>query len=195
VSPNSNFALLSEKEKQFLFTFTSKLKAESVVLEVGTFLGGSASIMASANAEITIHTVDNYNDGHDRHKPYVVDMLQEALGNEPRSLESVQKLLSNHKNIVLHKGKSPIDFQDWTASIDVYFEDGLHFNPIFTQNIEFWTKFLKKDGYLILHDYRPFLPDGHPSKIFDVINWVDQASDYDIVDQVDSLIVLKRRVV
>jgi predicted O-methyltransferase YrrM len=193
VSPKSKFALLSEKEKFLLFNFTTKLKAKSVVLEVGTFLGGSAVIMASANPKITIHTVDNYYDGHDRNKPKVADMLREALGDAPRSLESVQTLVGNYKNIVLHKGKSPIDFQDWNSPIDVYFEDGWHSNPIFTQNIEFWTKFLKKDGYLILHDYRPFLPDDHPSKMFDVIKWVDQvSSDYQVVDQVDSLIIFKK---
>ena len=187
--------MLMPKEKHFLFSFASKLKAESIVLEVGTFLGGSASIMASSNPKINVHSVDIYKDSHDRHKPEIADMLREALGDEPRTLQSVQNLLTKYKNITLHQGKSPVDFYNWDTPIDVYVEDGTHINPGLGQNIEFWTKFLKKDGYLILHDHRPFLPDGHLSKFIDVINLVKQlSSEYEVVDQMESLIVLKKLV-
>jgi hypothetical protein len=192
---HSKFALMTQGEKHFLFMFALKLKPESVILEVGTFLAGGASIMADANAGIIVHSVDNYNDKHDRHRPEVVDMLREALGDETRSLQSVQSLVSKYKNIKLHKGNSPTDFNDWDTPIDVYFEDGVHTNPGFGNNVEFWTKFLKKDGYLILHDHRPFLPDGHASKFIDVINLVKQLSpQYEVVDQMESLIVLKKLV-
>jgi hypothetical protein len=191
---HSKFAMLDQKEKHFLFDFTSKLKADSVILEVGTFLGGSASIMASSNPKITVHSVDNYNDTHDRHKPEIVDMLQRALGDKSRTLESVQDLVSKYKNVRLHKGNSPVDFQNWDIPVDVYVEDGSHANPVFQNNVNFWTKFLRKDGYLILHDHRPFLPDGHPSKFPDVINLVKDLSDYEVVDKVESLIVLKKLV-
>jgi hypothetical protein len=188
------YALLSNNEKLFLFNFVSGLKSNSIILEVGTFLGGSAAIMASSNPQIIVHTIDDYNDRHDRHKQSVSLMLLESLGENPRTKENVELLLKDYKNIFFHKGKSPDNFKNWETPIDVYFEDGLHRNPTLENNVNYWTKFLSKNGYVIFHDHRPFLETDHPSRFEDVIDIVQRlSSNFEIISQEESLIILQQK--
>lgn len=189
-----NLGIMTEKEKQFLGKFISKIPEKSIVIEVGTFLGGSAAIMSRANPEILIHSFDNYNDRHDRHKRNIDDLLHNVLGRNPRTIEAVSNILKNFKNIKLYKGTSPYDFYDWKDPIDVYFEDGFHKNPVLKDNVTFWKQFVKPNGYIIFHDHRPFLEKGHPSRFEDVIQLVEELStSFYKVNSVDSLIVLQKK--
>jgi len=187
--------LMMDLEKKYLHELATLIPNEGIVLEVGTFLGASSSIMAHANPNITIHTIDMYWDDHDRDRPWVQDILNSALGkSQPRTLESVFKLVSEYKNIKLYKGFSPKDFLYWNIEIDLYFEDGFHTNPRLENNINFWSKFIKSGGYLVLHDHRPHLPIEHSSRFVDTetcaIDLLNKG--YKKIDQIDGMLILQK---
>jgi SAM-dependent methyltransferase len=190
----SKFALMSEKEKLFLFDFVSKLKGNVTILEIGTFLGASAAIMAASNSNAVIHSIDNYDPKHDTHKAIVAEMVREALGKPKRSIDSVKNLIKEYSNVNLYHGKSPKDFLTWDRQFDLYLEDGTHENPILASNIKFWCRFLKPNGYLMLHDYRPFHKLNHPSRFQDVIDLADELlhSGFEKIDCIDGLLTLRK---
>ena len=195
ISKNHSFALMITTEKEYLHQLATLIPNGGVVVEVGTFLGGSASIMAHANPNITVHTIDTYWNNHGRHKPYVQELLNSVLGElQPRTFESVSKLVNDYKNIKLHKGISPKDFRDWNTEIDLYFDDGFHENPWLEQDINFWTKFIKHGGHLVLHDCRPYLPIDDQGRFVDVedcaINLLNNG--YKKIDHIDGLLVLQK---
>jgi len=56
------FALLNANEANLLYSFIKKLPKDSIVVEIGSALGGSSSIMATANPEIKITSIDPFID-------------------------------------------------------------------------------------------------------------------------------------
>ena len=160
----SQFAFMDRLEKELLAELSSSLPENAVIVEVGTFMGGSASILANANPSATVTCYDLYED--DPHKRYRAEpqykLFDQMLGmtDAPRTFENVKKLMSGIPNVVLNKCKSP-DGITWDKPIDLYFEDGIHMNPRLNMNIEFWRQHIKIGGYLVLHDYRPHFPADH----------------------------------
>jgi hypothetical protein len=188
--------LMDGLEKVALHVFCQGLPADARVLEMGTFMGGSSAIMANANRNITIDSIDAYVDQHDRDNPAINSMLEKYLGKgNPRTIDRVQDLLLQYTNIKLHQGYSPRDFETWDSEIDVYFEDGLHHDPYLTNNIKFWLPKLKSNGYLVLHDYRPFLPESHRGRFKDLERIVDSllVADYEQVAKISSLLILRKK--
>ena len=60
MSPNHEFSLMTLVEKFLLEKISKQLPANSIVVEIGTYLGGSASILACANPNISVHSYDLY---------------------------------------------------------------------------------------------------------------------------------------
>ncbi len=54
---------------------------------------------------------------------------------------------------------SPRDFRSRDRKIDLFSEDSVHQNPTLTENIDFWSSFLKLTGIACGDDYRPRLPN------------------------------------
>jgi hypothetical protein len=184
-------------EKFLLIQLSRSLAPESVVVEVGSYLGASAAIMSHANPLVDVHCFDPFEDADFRQDDgYGRALLAAALGPDtPRTLEGVQTLLKDYDRIHLHQGYSPWDFPDWTTPVDLYFEDGMHQNPEFSANIDFWSSKLKLGGLMAIHDHRYWLEPGVPLHFFDVINKVaelrsDPAWLY--LGQIYSLVVFEK---
>lgn len=188
--------LMDGLEKVALHIFAQGLSANSKIVEVGTFMGGSSAIMANANPNINIDSIDAYVDQHDRDNPAINSMLDKYLGNGgKRTVDKVRDLLVQYKNIKLHSGYSPRDFENWNTEIDVYVEDGLHHDPYLTNNVKFWLPKLKSNGYVVFHDYRPFLPAGHRGRFKDLERIVDNLlnTDYEQIAKISSLLILQKK--
>lgn len=188
--------LMDGLEKVALYVFAQGLPQGSRLVEIGTFMGGSSAIIASANPNIIVDTIDAYVDRHDRENPAINSMLEKYLGTGvPRTIDKVQELLLQYTNVKLHQGYSPRDFESWNTEIDVYVEDGLHHDPYLTNNINFWLPKLKSKGYLVLHDYRPFLPIGHRGRFQDLERIVDKLlqTEYEQVAKINSLLILQKK--
>jgi hypothetical protein len=170
LSPHHVFCIMNIKEKNFLSSLVNTLCDNAVVVEIGTYLGGSASIMAYSNPRINIHSFDNYDQREFglRHS----SMMQLALDGNARTLYNVSNVLKLYPNIHLYEKNSP-DNISWDAEIDLYLEDGNHWNPRLLSNLQFWSKKIKINGYAVLHDYRPWLPEGHNERAPDVESGID----------------------
>ena len=191
------YGLMQYDEKFLLVQLSRSLAANNVVVEVGSYLGASAAIMSHANPLVDVHCFDPFEDADPRQNDgYSRALLAAALGPDtPRTLEGVQTLLKDYDRIHLHQGYSPWDFPDWTTPVDLYFEDGMHQNPEFSANIDFWSSKLKLGGLMAIHDHRYWLEPGVPLHFFDVINKVaelrsDPAWLY--LGQIYSLVVFEK---
>ena len=49
-------------------------------------------------------------------------------------------------NITQHKGYSPKDFLDWSEPVDLFFDDAVHTNPIFLENLQYWGNWSNRAG-------------------------------------------------
>ena len=172
LSPNHKYALLRPIEKLFLHHFAKGLEANTTILEVGTFLGGCAAIMAHANSNINITTIDQYDSyPWNPNQEKMIDLASNGT-KKNRDLKLVQDI-NQYSNITFLHGKSPIDFDHWSNMIDIYIEDGTHSGKILADNVAFWTNKLKNKGYILLHDYRTYLPIDHKLRFKDVENHVN----------------------
>jgi len=115
-----------------------------VVVELGTYTGESAKIIASVAKEI--YTVDVYD------IPIKSDFGEECKVNY--SYEDNLRKFSNYKNIHIIKAVS------WQAaenfdnnSLDVVFVDASHIQSNVTRDAINWKVKLKKGGLMLFHDY------------------------------------------
>jgi SAM-dependent methyltransferase len=76
------------------------------------------------------------------------------------SLQNFLNYTSDCPNIVPMRGASPGDFADWPQeSLDLIFLDGVHHNPGFREDLNFWYWRLKPGGTLCGHDCARTHPD------------------------------------
>ena len=183
------------KEKILLLLLANKLTNDSTVVEVGTYLCGSAVIIAEANKNCKLFCFDTFDD-----LPTVsnhAQLIKNSLGEgKSRSLENVKEFIKEYKNINLIKvdGRDSI-VNDWNKMIDLYFEDGNHWEPTLSKNIEYWTQWVKSNGYMILHDYRPHLKEGTWGRFPDVekvVAKLRQDKQWKFIDFVDSMAIFQK---
>lgn len=213
LSPLNTLALSGVDERVMLHDFAANLPSNAVIAEVGTFMGGSAAIMAHANPTAKIHCFDLFEDdphlkyrGDNQYKEFnrLLSELEQfqlfqarLLSGEvtpARSLDNVRLILARYANIQLYKGRSPEAFKTWSTVLDVYFEDSMHSNPSLSKNVRFWEPKVKPHGFVLLHDYRPHLPLDHYHRFIDVEAEHDRllSMGYTRVSHVGGLVVLKK---
>lgn len=149
-------------EIDLLLDFINKLPKSPVIVEIGTYLGGTTVRIADKRPDARITTIDCCNDGDNWIPPYnkyVQEYLVEEVLNGPVTREHLINNVKRYDNINFVEGYSPYCAQDWNVEIDLYFEDGNHGNPYLHNNLIFWSKFVKNGGYLAAHDYCIECPD------------------------------------
>ena len=85
-----------------------------------------------------------------------------GVGNSLRlafGLDTFHRHTADCVNIVALPGYSPTDLTDWNLPLDIYFDDSVHTNPVFRQNLEFWLQHVKPNGILCGHDHSSQFPD------------------------------------
>ena len=123
------------------------------IVEVGSLFGSSSWAWAkSVDPSVTVYCIDPWekNEG--------VRSIEARYG-ITYGIEQFKRNTSDCLNIRPLQGYSPINFQDWSDPIDLYFEDAVHVDPILTQNLNFWSGKLKPSGIICGDDYRPRFPD------------------------------------
>jgi hypothetical protein len=206
----SLFSITTYYERLLLHTFVKELPNNSVIIEIGSALGGTSCLMADANIKNTIHCVEAFSENmvdiYNSNKEIFAELIgywfnihNIPIGknnwikiiDEYFLIDNTGKLVfeyitKNFNNITLHKAFSPADIQYWNTPIDVYFEDATHYNPELNSNIEFWKNFVKPGGYIVGHDYR--------TNTSDVIQEFNNLiySGYNLITKVDSLIILQK---
>lgn len=169
---NHPASLMPIQDKKLLVAIAKLLKPDSIVLDNGTFLGNSATILAYANPNIKIISMDSYEYGgvgslwDEKQANYWsyddIGLTEYVCGkNKKRNLKNVASAdVNSFKNILFLEGKSPYSFKEPEKNpteIDVFIEDSTHNEPNFSDNLNYWNPKIKKNGLLVLHDYRPYL--------------------------------------
>jgi hypothetical protein len=163
ISPNHSAALMHYSEKFALHYLAFHLPKKSTVVEIGSFLGGSAAIMSFANPDISIVGVDAF----DQNQHTVVEdqqlMIERVYGKgKIRSQENAQRWINSFStNVTFVQALSPYNCEHLNVAsqeIDVYFEDAVHADPGLEKNINFWFPKVKSGGLVLMHDFRPWMP-------------------------------------
>lgn len=173
-------SLLPIQDKKLLVAIAQLLEPNSIVFDNGTFLGNSATILAYANPNIKIISMDSYEYGgvgslwDEKQATYWsyddIGLTESVCGkNKKRNLKNVASAdVNDFKNILFLEGKNPYSFKEPEKNpieIDVFIEDSTHNDPNFSDILNYWNPKIKKNGLLVLHDYRPYLDHKKAMKI------------------------------
>lgn len=176
-------------EIETLLSIVQFLPTNATIVEIGTYLGGSTVRLAEAMPNASITTVDCCEDGSNWNPPYneyVQKYLVDQVLLEPVSKKHLFNNIARFSNITFIEGYSPDCINNWDKEIDLYFEDGNHFNPYLKRNLMYWSNFVKVGGYLAAHDYCDECPD----TIIEIDNMIDRGWKKILQDR--RLIVLKK---
>lgn len=119
---------LNPKEAELLFEYASK--SVDTIVELGTFNGGSAILMASANESEWVVSVD--------------------INPNPIAKSNVDA--SGLKNLRLLSGNSRS--VEWHGPVGLLFVDADHKPKSVEQDIATWSPFVVGGGYCALHDIK-----------------------------------------
>lgn len=129
------------------------LPAGSVVVELGTYVGGTAQMIARANPTITIHSIDlNKYDGFEKH--HIFTDLQKRYNLydlKTSDLLEIQKLhTEDYPNIILHTGESTdLDINN----IDVALVDDNKLEEGTLENLRYLWPRIKTGGFVFGDDF------------------------------------------
>lgn len=124
-------------EAEFLYENAVKIPKKGIIVEIGTFQGASAVVLAKTQRQI--FTIDRYEEFDDYH---------------PTTLAEVKDKLKEFESITVLKGESESFAKIWNKPIDLIFIDGNHSYEGVKQDIENWLPHLKKKGRMMFHDYQ-----------------------------------------
>lgn len=144
---------MSEEELAFIARLAKRVPVGGRVLELGSLFGRSSWTWAkNVDQTATIFCVDPW-----KNESWIA-ALEKQYGTI-YSIDTFHKNTAEFTNIVALPGYSPNDLTDWNLPLDVYFDDSVHTNPTFRENLDFWISHVKPGGILCGHDYSPQFPD------------------------------------
>ena len=161
---------MPESELQILEQLATTIPAHGRMVEIGPFLGRSSWCWAkSAHPTVKVTCLDIWNPKeHPYYPPATIgdpnalnpeygsaDNLDEVVG----TLENFRRYTRDCHNIEAIRGASPYDFKDWQEPLDLVFLDGVHHNPIFWDDLNFWFWKLKPGGICCGDDCARTHPD------------------------------------
>lgn len=137
------------------------------VLEIGTYCGRSAILLAAAAREAgtVALTVDHHRGseeqqpGWEYHDPTLVDQEVGRMDTLPRFRRTLHAAgLEDH--VVALVGRSPQIAALWGGRLGLVFIDGGHTDEHATGDYEGWARHLAPEGLLVVHDVFPDPADG-----------------------------------
>lgn len=144
---------VTEYQLKAIEAVASLAPKNGIVVEVGSLFGRSSYGWAkSVDQSVTVYCIDPWSTGGAPHSMAV------QLGVD-YSLEQFKKHVAGCDNIKPVVGYSPKDFSDWSEKVDIFYDDAVHTNPGFRQNIDFWAQHLKPSSVVCGDDYRFRFPD------------------------------------
>lgn len=154
--------LSSEADSDAVRHLAKSLDPDSVVVEIGSCLGGSAKLMMDSNNTIRkLYCLDEgWKTGLSTGLP-MMDLLREPwqLDRYPTTYEFAKHYLSTDPRIQMIPCDSPYEVQWWSEMVDMVYEDSSHNNPQLRDNLQFWYQWLKPGGLYAGHDYGPNYPE------------------------------------
>jgi len=136
----NNIPFMLSLEPEVISEIICKLPPSPSILEIGTFRGLSAIMMAKARPDVTVLTIDPH------------------IGIESSNLtSSYEEVISNLKKAQVQDRVKhfPISSKDFVPSspVDILFIDGDHSFAGVSFDYHKFKPFVKKGGFIIFHDY------------------------------------------
>lgn len=199
-SPLKSSGLSTLHDKYIVHKIAQIQPAGSIAVEVGTYLGALAALMAHANSNLTVHSYDLFDDV--KYDPRHDQLVAGALGAHPsrpwagksRTLENVKEYLSRYSNIHLHK-VNPLKQIVFDDKINLFIEDSSHRDPQLAESLNFWLPKVNVNGYVLLHDHRPWLPLDNWLRFVDVekhVNILANNTSWNYLGNFDCFAIFQR---
>lgn len=147
---------VSGKAAYHMAFLSSNMKNNANLVEVGVYMGRSSYLLSEPlrNKSGKLHCIDLFDcSGDDFSIGYYLRGLKSSgLQNlEEVFVENIRKF-KLQDIIVVHKGSSKIISASWNEPIDLLLLDGDHSRKGAEDSYSEWEPFLRKGGYLILHN-------------------------------------------
>jgi hypothetical protein len=161
---------MPESELRIIEQLAATIPPGGAMVEVGPFCGRSSWCWAkSADPSVTVYCLDIWDPSQHPYTPPsslssdgaaqgdfgVAESVEQTVG----TLENFKRNTRDCPNVVAMRGASPRDFRDWNTPLDLVFLDGVHHNPIFWEDLNFWFWKLKPGGVCCGDDCARTHPD------------------------------------
>ncbi len=162
---------MPESELKTLEQLALTVPPYGTMIEVGSFCGRSSWCWAkSVHPTVKVKCLDIWDPSqHPFHPPAVIGESEEfhqdfgvanSLDEVTGSLENFKQYTTDCPNIEAFQGASPYDFKSWPEqSANLIFLDGVHHNPTFCDDLNFWFWRLIPGGILCGDDFARTHPD------------------------------------
>jgi predicted O-methyltransferase YrrM len=147
---------MREAEAVALAAYSSRLPADAVIVEIGSFLGGSAIVLAGARKlqrSGQVHCIDPFDASGDPFSAPIYKIIGATRGG---SLQ--QRFAANIRKaglrgwVVAHPGTDSAIAATWDAPIDMLFLDGDQSPAGARAAYANWAPFLKNKGIIAIHN-------------------------------------------
>jgi len=130
-------------------------RAEKVIVEIGTGYGASATLLLSASGpDVRVYSIDAF--VPDSHGGWTssIDRVMDSIINAITKLHRLDMAL----RFTLLAEPCEKVVRKWVRPIDLLYIDGDHQYDAVRRDFEDWIPFVKKGGFIILHDSRRIVP-------------------------------------
>jgi predicted O-methyltransferase YrrM len=136
------------------------LDDDAVIVEIGSFFGGSAVIMAGARklkGSGKVHCIDPFDGSGDRFStPYYSEIIAGTPDRSPREhFDRNIRLAGLARWVQVHPGTAVEIAANWTTPVDMLFFDGDQSPAGVRAAYEAWSPWLKPGGTIALHNSNP----------------------------------------
>ena len=147
----------------------SSLPTDAVIVEIGSFLGSSAVLLAGGRMVAgsgVVHCVDPFDGSGDAHSVPVYRQITDELSESIRVRFDRSVIDAGvAARVMVHEGPAEQVGATWTSAIDMLFLDGDQ-SPLGARSAyDIWSPFLKPGGIIAIHNSadRQYSPehDGH----------------------------------
>ena len=147
---------MSRGELQALEKIARDVPEKGIVVELGSLYGRSSFTWGTTvRPSVSVYCIDPWE--RDR---WIIELVEKSTPDcPPFSHEQFRRFTRGIPTITPIIGRSPQDVRSWSRKVDVYFDDSLHHNPGFRQNLYFWLRHMKPGGIMCGHDYSAKWPD------------------------------------
>ncbi len=167
------YGQLQVEEGNALYKCAKKFSPK-VLLEIGSYKGKSANFfLRGMSHDAILHCVDTWqNDAMTEGKYNTYDIFQNNLPIEKRD------------QVVMHRGTSDEMSKVWDGTqLDLLFIDGDHSKEAVESDFNNWSKFVKKGGLILFHDYT------NPCGVKEVVEGLIAKGTIQKIDLVKSLYI------
>ena len=145
---------ISEHQLKAIELIAKNAYQGTTFVELGSLFGRSSYAWAKSSEERSqIYCIDPFSGNKG------IKHMADSLG-ITYSLETFLNYTKDCHNIKVIQGYSPkVVEETWSKPIHLYFDDSVHQNPGFINNLTFWRQHLVEGGILCGDDYRPRFQD------------------------------------